>query len=221
MDIAKQLSLEFSMSEMHINNVINLIDDGNTIPFIARYRKEMHGSCDDQKLRDIFDRLTYIRNLEKRKEEVTNSIEEQGKISVCAIDPNFKLVGITSTTTTDSSTYMEFSYEALNISSGAAKIVLEKGSFLKTLTIQIMSPFYDYKGEICDEAFTVGGPVVNGEVKIQYLGEDEILTSEVGNYVVYFNSLLKEELTEIIVYANPKYHGTNGYTGGHAILKIN
>jgi hypothetical protein len=149
------------------------------------------------------------------------SIEEQGKISVCAIDPNFKLVGITSTTTTDSSTYMEFSYEALNISSGAAKIVLEKGSFLKTLTIQIMSPFYDYKGEICDEAFTVGGPVVNGEVKIQYLGEDEILTSEVGNYVVYFNSLLKEELTEIIVYANPKYHGTHGYTGGHAILKIN
>ena len=149
------------------------------------------------------------------------SIEEQGKISVCAIDPNFKLVGITSTTTTDSSTYMEFSYEALNLSSGAAKIVLEKGSFLKTLTIQIISPFYDYKGEICDEAFTVGGPVVNGEVQIQYLGEDEILTSEVGNYVVYFNSLLKEELTEIIVYANPKYHGTNGYTGGHAILKIN
>ena len=69
MDIAKQLSLEFSMSEMHINNVINLIDDGNTIPFIARYRKEMHGSCDDQKLRDIFDRLTYIRNLEKKENE--------------------------------------------------------------------------------------------------------------------------------------------------------
>ena len=81
MDIVKQLSSEFSMSEMHITNVINLIDDGNTIPFIARYRKEMHGSCDDQKLRDIFDRLTYIRNLEKRKEEVTNSIEEQGKMT--------------------------------------------------------------------------------------------------------------------------------------------
>jgi len=81
LDITKQLSLEFSMSEMHINNVINLIDDGNTIPFIARYRKEMHGSCDDQKLRDIFDRLTYIRNLEKRKEEVTSSIEEQGKMT--------------------------------------------------------------------------------------------------------------------------------------------
>ncbi len=81
MDIKKQLAAEFSMSENHIENIINLIDDGNTIPFIARYRKEMHGSCDDQKLRDIFDRLTYIRNLEKRKEEVTNSIEEQGKMT--------------------------------------------------------------------------------------------------------------------------------------------
>ena len=90
MDIAKQLSLEFSMSEMHINNVINLIDDGNTIPFIARYRKEMHGSCDDQKLRDIFDRLTYIRNLEKRKEEDTNSIEEQGKMT----DEIAKTIGV-------------------------------------------------------------------------------------------------------------------------------
>ena len=74
MDILKTLQDEFSVSEHHIKNIVELIDDGNTIPFIARYRKEMTGSCDDQKLRDINDRLTYLRNLEKRKEEVLSSI---------------------------------------------------------------------------------------------------------------------------------------------------
>lgn len=81
MDILKTLCSEFSVSEQHIKNIVELIDAGNTIPFIARYRKEMTGSCDDQKLRDINDRLTYLRNLEKRKEEVLSSIEEQGKLT--------------------------------------------------------------------------------------------------------------------------------------------
>lgn len=81
MDILKLLQDEFSVSEAHIKNIVELIADGNTIPFIARYRKEMTGSCDDQKLREINDRLTYLRNLEKRKEEVLSSIEEQGKLT--------------------------------------------------------------------------------------------------------------------------------------------
>ncbi len=81
MDILKILQNEFEISEFHITNIVSLIDDGNTIPFIARYRKEMTGSCDDQKLREINDRLNYLRNLEKRKEEVLSSIEEQGKLT--------------------------------------------------------------------------------------------------------------------------------------------
>ncbi len=81
MDIFKTLCTEFAVSDTHIKNIVELIDDGNTIPFIARYRKEMTGSCDDQKLREINDRLTYLRNLEKRKEEVLSSIEEQGKLT--------------------------------------------------------------------------------------------------------------------------------------------
>ena len=81
MEILNVLQQEFSISEFHIKNIVELIDDGNTIPFIARYRKEMTGSCDDQKLREINDRLTYLRNLKKRKEEVLNSIEEQGKLT--------------------------------------------------------------------------------------------------------------------------------------------
>ena len=81
MDIIKQLAEEFNLRQDYSKNIVSLIDDGNTIPFIARYRKEMHGSCDDQVLREFDERLTYLCNLEKRKEEVTSSITEQGKLT--------------------------------------------------------------------------------------------------------------------------------------------
>lgn len=81
MDIIKALCGEFDVSEAHMTNIVALLDDGNTVPFIARYRKEMTGSCDDQILREISERLAYLRNLEKRKNEVISSIEEQGKLT--------------------------------------------------------------------------------------------------------------------------------------------
>ena len=75
------LSKEFICLPAHVENVIKLIDEGNTIPFIARYRKELHGAMDDQKLRELADRLQYLRNLDKRKQEVLASIESQGKLT--------------------------------------------------------------------------------------------------------------------------------------------
>ena len=77
MDIAKQIELEFSLKAWQVKNVLELIDGGNTIPFIARYRKEATGSLDDQTLRALSDRLIYLRNLEEQKEKVINSITEQ------------------------------------------------------------------------------------------------------------------------------------------------
>ena len=81
MNIIQILSQEFSINEKYIQNIVGLIDEKNTIPFIARYRKELTNSCDDQVLREIFDRLTYLRNLEERKQEIINSITEQGKMT--------------------------------------------------------------------------------------------------------------------------------------------
>lgn len=75
MDIIKQLANELKLNENKVKATVELIDSGNTIPFIARYRKEVTGSLDDTVLRDLFDRLTYLRNLEKRKTEVTSAIE--------------------------------------------------------------------------------------------------------------------------------------------------
>ena len=81
MDILQIITNEFNLTPIHARNIIDLIDEGNTIPFIARYRKEMTGACDDQVLRELFDRLTYLRNLQKRKDEVANAITEQGKMT--------------------------------------------------------------------------------------------------------------------------------------------
>ncbi len=81
MDINRTLAVEFKLRQEQIDNTVSLIDDGKTIPFIARYRKELTGSLDDQLLREIYDRLTYLRNLEKRKEEITAAITEQEKMT--------------------------------------------------------------------------------------------------------------------------------------------
>lgn len=81
MNIIDILKSEFAAKETNINNVIQLIDEGNTIPFIARYRKELTGEMSDEILRDLSERLKYLRNLESRKETVKSSIEEQGKLS--------------------------------------------------------------------------------------------------------------------------------------------
>ncbi len=78
--INEKLVKEFSLKPFQVENAIKLIDEGNTIPFIARYRKEATGEMSDEQLRDMFDRLTYLRNLEKRKEEVIRLIDEQGKL---------------------------------------------------------------------------------------------------------------------------------------------
>jgi len=81
MDLTKKLAEEFDLKLEYSQNLINLLDEGCTIPFISRYRKEMHGTCDDQTIRAFSDRLNYLRNLEKRKEEVSKLITEQEKMT--------------------------------------------------------------------------------------------------------------------------------------------
>jgi len=81
MNIIDALVSEFSLAKWQVENTVNLIDEGNTIPFIARYRKEATGSMDDQLLRELFDRLNYLRNLEERKEAVIKSLEENGHLT--------------------------------------------------------------------------------------------------------------------------------------------
>ena len=81
MDIIQTLAQELDKNPQHVENVVRLLDEGNTIPFIARYRKELHGAMDDTALRTLEERLQYLRNLEERRETVKKAIEEQGKLT--------------------------------------------------------------------------------------------------------------------------------------------
>lgn len=81
MDINQKIAEELEIKTWQVDAVVKLIDEGNTIPFIARYRKEQHGALDDEQLRNLNERLTYLRNLEEKKEQVLASIEEQGKLT--------------------------------------------------------------------------------------------------------------------------------------------
>lgn len=80
--IINQLTSEFNLRPEQVTNTVKLIDDGNTIPFIARYRKEATGSLSDEILRDFYDRLSYLRNLEDKKEEILRLIDEQENLTV-------------------------------------------------------------------------------------------------------------------------------------------
>lgn len=81
MDIIQALTTQFGLQKWQVENTVNLIDEGNTIPFIARYRKEAHGTLDDQVIRELSEKLEYLRNLDKRREEVRSSIESQEKMT--------------------------------------------------------------------------------------------------------------------------------------------
>jgi len=91
-DIISILIKEFNLKPFQVENTVKLIDDGNTIPFIARYRKEMTGELDDQVLRKFYERLVYLRNLEARKEEVKRLIEEQGKLTDDIVESLLKAI---------------------------------------------------------------------------------------------------------------------------------
>ena len=81
MDLIQALAAELGKDPRHVENVVRLLDEGNTIPFIARYRKELHGAMDDTSLRTLEERLQYLRGLEERREAVKKSIDEQGKLT--------------------------------------------------------------------------------------------------------------------------------------------
>ena len=91
MDIIQQLTTQFGLQRWQVENTVKLIDEGNTIPFIARYRKEAHGTLDDQVIRELSEKLEYLRNLEKRREEVRSLIEAQEKLTEeISLDKNIK-----------------------------------------------------------------------------------------------------------------------------------
>ena len=139
-NIEERLVRELGISLKHVQNVIALLDEGNTVPFIARYRKEQTGAMTDEVLRKFFERLSYLRNLKERKEAVLKSIDEQGKLT----DEIVKALEVSETLTEVEDIYRPFKQKKRT----RATIALEKG--LRPLAELIIEG--EFKGDIKEEA---------------------------------------------------------------------
>ncbi len=139
-NIEERLVKELGISLKYVQNVITLLDEGNTVPFIARYRKEQTGAMTDEVLRKFFERLNYLRNLKERKEAVLKSIDEQGKLT----EEIVKALEVSETLTEVEDIYRPFKQKKRT----RATIALEKG--LKPLAEVILEG--DFKGNIEEEA---------------------------------------------------------------------
>lgn len=182
MDIAKELSMEFSLTLNHTNNIIGLLDEGCTIPFIARYRKELTGSCDDQTLRAFDDRLKYLRNLTKRKEEVSNLITEQGNMT----EEIEKALSEVLTLTEVEDIYRPFKPKRKT----RASVAIAKGLQPLADKILVQNPF-DLEKE-CELYISEEKGVADGKEALQ--GAKDIIAEMISD-----NANLRKELREALV----------------------
>ena len=143
MDIIQTLAKEFNLKESQVKSAVDLIDEGNTIPFIARYRKEATGSIDDTVLRDLVDRLAYLRNIEKRKEEVKTLIAAQDKLT----DEIARAIDLAKTITEVDDIYRPFRPHRKTRASMAREKGLEELADLIMLQSEIYEPSLEVQAE--------------------------------------------------------------------------
>ena len=172
--IIQTIAEEFNIKPVQVENTINLIDEGNTIPFIARYRKEVTGNLSDEILRDLNDRLNYLRNLEKRKEEVIKLIDEQGKLT----DELFISIGTSKTLAEVEDLYRPYKQKKRT----RATVAKEKG--LEPLAIIIKAQ------EETRSIFEIAAEYINEEKNVQtaeeaIAGAKDIIAEEISDEAKY------------------------------------
>lgn len=199
MEISKALAAEFNIKEEYSNNLISLLDEGATIPFIARYRKEMHGSLDDQVIRQFADRLTYLRNFEDRKKSIIKNIDEQGKLT----DEIIKKLDAAKTLTELEDIYRPFKPKrqtraTIAIAKGLeplAEIIMAQKPDGKTLE-ELATPFVDAeKGvETVDDAIAGAKDII-----AEKISDDSDLRKELRTFMQktgFISSVLKKAKEE-------------------------
>ncbi len=180
MDIIKALAEEFKLKEEQVQKTVELIDGGDTIPFIARYRKEVTGSLDDAVLRDLNDRLEYLRNIEKRKEEVKSLIDAQGKLT-----PEIEQAILNAKTITEvDDIYRPFRPKRKT----RASVARERGLEELAKLIMEQRPVYDPTIEVEAEAFVSEEKEVP-DVAAALAGACDIIAEDVSDNAEYRKAL--------------------------------
>ncbi len=224
MKINLQLKDEFNLKGEYVDNIINLIDEGNTIPFIARYRKEMTGSLDDQILREFSERLSYLRNLEEKREMVRNSINEQEKLT----DEISKSLDEATTLTEIEDIYRPYRPKRRTRATIAkeqgleplANIILEQTE--KGSIEEIAKEYINEENGVTDELKAIAGAcdiiaeTISDNAKYRlYIRE---ITTKLGNITSKSNS---EESSVYEMYYDYTEIIKNIYKNGHRVLAIN
>lgn len=221
MDIIKFIGTEFDLDEKYLKNIIKLIDDGNTIPFIARYRKELTGGLDDQKLKEVSERISFLRNLQERKKEILSHIEGQGNLTE---EIKKSLLEATTISAVDD-IYRPFRPKRTT----KASIAKEKG--LEGLAQTILRSGFNIaevaKKYICEEKeiSNVDQAIENALYIISEFIADRVdIRSELRKYI-YFNGILKtvavddNQISDYQMYYN--YNENVNRIANHRILAIN
>ena len=225
MDILQTITEEFQLKQTHAQNIIALLDEGNTVPFIARYRKEMTGACDDQVLRELCDRLTYLRNLEKRKEEVAKAIVEQGKMT-----EEITLALKKATTLTEvEDIYRPYKQKCKT----RASVAIAKGLQPFADAILLQNPSFDVQAEAkkyVTEEVTSAQEAIDGasDIIAEIISDDATTRKKLRNFymrpgaIVYSYAKGKEELDEKKTYGMyADYREPISGVKSHRILALN
>ena len=194
MDILQTITTEFKLNPRHAENIVALIDEGNTIPFIARYRKELTGSCDDVTLRALFDRLGYLRGLEKRKEEVTSSITEQGKMTVELVSALEKAVTLTEV----EDIYRPYKQKRKT----RASVAIARGLEPLAEAILLQDPHFDIYKEtgkyLSDEVPTAKDAVAGArDIIAERISDDATIRKRLRNYFYKYGTLVSSYVKDM------------------------
>lgn len=220
MNILETLTTEFKLKPWQVENTVKLIDDGNTIPFIARYRKEATGSLDDQLLRDLDERLKYLRSLEEQKEKITASITEQEKMT----DEIAKAIDLAKTLTELEDIYRPYRPKRKT----RASIAKEKG--LEPLALKIyeqdrtVNPFELAKDFVTEEVETAEDAIQGAKDIIAEMISDDANGRKQLRYVcrTHGNIVVAGAKEELGVYENYKeYSEPVSKIANHRVLAIN
>ena len=226
MDILQRITQEFNLKEHNVKNIVSLLDEGNTIPFIARYRKELTGHIDDQVLREFADRLEYLRNLEKRKEDVEKNITEQGKIT----DEIIQALANAETLTEVEDIYRPFKQKK----STRATVAIEKG--LEPLAqiliaqdiksgdlLELAKPYVNEEKQVLTEEDALSGA---RDIIAEWVSDNAELRKKLRKIYskngILYSKKTKKEGDEALVYENyADYSEPVSKIKSHRILAIN
>ncbi|MBP0986169.1 MAG: RNA-binding transcriptional accessory protein, partial [Oscillospiraceae bacterium] len=217
------IARETGQKLIYVENVVRLLDEGNTVPFIARYRKEMHGTMDDQLIREISDRMTYLRNLDKRRGEISGSIEEQGKMT----DELSQAIKDAKTLAELEDVYRPYKQKRRT----RATVAKEKGlepraevlfaqNVMEGTTEELAAPFIDPEKEVEDAAAALAGA---SDIIAEYVSDDADIRRLLKELIHKKGRLVSKANTEEdTVYRNYyDYSEPVSSVPSHRILAIN